>query len=144
MAKAFTSAWIMGAWILMLPWAAMASDQDAIDYRQHMMNTLDAQFNAVALILTGQAPDKNLLLHMEAMLVAATLGHTAFEPKALGGRSLPQVWEKWDDFSAKMKEFEASLAKAVAATKTEGAAGALQGLEFVSCKKCHDVYRKEP
>lgn len=129
---------------LLLPGAAKADDADIIAYRQQMMKSLDAQFEAVMLILTARAPEAHILQHMEALEEIASLGFGVFEQKALGGKSSPKVWENWSEFSAVMKEFDERLKTAVAMTRTKGAPGALQGLEFVRCRTCHDAYRTEP
>ncbi len=132
------------AWVAIVPGVALADDADVIEYRQHLMKSLDAQFEAVMLILTARAPEAHILRHMEALEETASLGLKVFETKALGGKASPKVWDDWANFSATMKQFDERLRTAVAMTRAQGAAGALQGLEFVSCQKCHDVYRKQP
>lgn len=131
-------------WLVLFPGVARAEDADVIEYRQHLMKGLEAQFEAVMLILTARAPEAHILGHMEALEETASLVLKVFETKVPGGKALPKVWDDWSAFSATMKEFDERLKTAVAMTRTQGAAGALQGLEFVSCQKCHDVYRKQP
>ena len=134
---------LLGVWICLIPGLARAEDADVIEYRQHIMKSLEAQFEAVMLILTARAPEAHILGHMEALEETASLALKVFETKVLGGKALPKVWDDWAHFSATMKEFDERLKTAVAMTRTQGAPGALQGLEFVSCQKCHDVYRKQ-
>lgn len=135
---------VWAAWLVLVPGIARADDADVIEYRQHIMKSLDAQFEAVMLILTARAPEAHILGHMEALEETASLAVKVFETKALGGKASPKIWDDWAHFSATMKEFDERLKTAVAMTRTQGAPGALQGLEFVSCQKCHDVYRKQP
>src|SRR5262245_8858344 len=137
-----TTVWAVCA--LLLPYAApanaRASDEDVVIYRQGIMKSLDAQFEAVMLILTHRAPKAHILLHMEALLLTTDLSAKSFEPRVAGGRSTHKVWDDPAGFAAKMKEFKERMATAVAMTRAEGAPGALQGLEYVSCEKCHNVY----
>ncbi len=135
---------VWAAGIVMLPAMAQADDADVVAYRQQMMKSLDAQLEAVMLILTHRAPEAHILPHMEALEETASLGLKVFESKALGGKSSPKIWDNWSDFAAIMKEFDERMKTAVEMTRTQGAAGALQGLEFVRCKKCHDIYREQP
>ncbi len=144
MGRVFVKAvWVLGACAVLFPLTAGAADQDAIDYRQHIMKTLDAQFNAVALVVTAGAPAANLASHLNVLLMTARTALKAFEPKAPGGEALPVVWERWDDFSAKMKDFEATVAAAAESAKSGNPTLVLPELEHVNCKKCHDVYRKK-
>jgi cytochrome c556 len=118
------------------------SARDIVEYRQQMMRTLDAQFTAVMLILTHRAPVTHIDLHMEALLETSKLGFKVFEPAVYGGGSRHKVWDDWEGFSVRMNEFNERLTTAVMMTRTFGAPGALQGLEYVSCSKCHDGYRE--
>ena len=142
--------WVKAIWavcVLLLSGAvradtpSSATPADIVAYRQQMMRTLDAQFTAVMLILTHRAPVKHIHLHMEALLETSRL-FTVFEPKVYGGGSRHKVWDDWKGFTARRDDFTTKLATAVMMTREEGAPGALQGLEYVSCQKCHDVYRE--
>ncbi len=134
---------VWAAWILLIPGAAVADDADVVAYRQNLMKSMDAQFGAVMLILTARAPEAHIHLHMESLLLTADIVVKSFEPKVPGGRAPPELWDNWPAFSAAMSEFHERLTKAVVMSRTEGAAGALQGLEFVSCQRCHDTFRKQ-
>ncbi|MCA0201120.1 MAG: cytochrome c [Proteobacteria bacterium] len=122
--------------------ALAAEDKDLIDYRQHIMKSLDAQVAILGMILSGAAPEDNLVSHLDTIALIAQGTLQSFEAKAPGGESSPEVWAKWPDFSQRMNAFAAATAKVAKMAREQGkdaimgeVAGAL------SCKSCHDVYR---
>jgi cytochrome c556 len=124
--------------------AFAAEAQDVIDYRQRIMKTLDAQVAALGQILSGATPDDQVVSHLEVIALAASQALKSFEPKIEGGESLPVVWTKWDDFSAKMKDFQQKTAEAAKVAKEQGKDAALTNiLDALKCKDCHDIYRKK-
>lgn len=126
------------------PVALAAEAQDVIDYRQRIMKTLDAQVAALGQILSGATPDDQVVSHLEAIAEAASQSLKSFEAKVEGGESLPVVWTKWDDFSAKMKDFETKTRAAADTAKAQGKDAALTNiLDALRCKDCHDIYRKK-
>src|SRR5437016_7722415 len=88
--------------------AALADDQDIVDYRIHVMKTLGEQLGAVEMILAKKAPADSLAAHMQVIAIAATQVKKAFEPKLPGGHSKPEVWSDWADFSKRVDALVAS------------------------------------
>lgn len=130
----------------LLPIASTADDQDVIDYRRHIMETLKAQTAALGMIMSGAIPDDNVVAHIDIIAETAAIALKSFEPKVEGGDAKAEVWAKWDDFSARMNEF---AAKTAAMSKTAHEKGKdealLQAMDVLTCKQCHDVYRvKKP
>lgn len=124
--------------------AAQADDKDVIEYRQHVMNTLNEQSAALGQILSTAVPDDNAVLHLDALALAAATALKAFEPKVPGGEAKPEVWSKWPDFSQRMNEFAKKTADAAKTAHTQGKEAALTNiLDALTCKGCHDVYRQE-
>ena len=124
--------------------AFAAENQDVIDYRQRIMKTLDAQVAALGQILSGATPDDQVVSHLETIALAAEQSMKSFEAKVEGGESLPVVWTKADDFSAKMKDFVAKTRAAADTAKAQGKDAALTNiLDALWCKDCHDIYRKK-
>jgi len=119
-------------------------DQEAIAYRKHMMNTLDAQFQAIMLIITRKVPADNITSHLDAALITARTGLPSFAKNAPGGTSQPYLWDQWDQYTMLMQEFEAATAMAVEAAKTSTLTELIWYLDQISCRKCHDVYRLPP
>ncbi len=132
-----------------LPPAAYADDKDVIDYRQHIMKSMDADTAAVGQIVSGVSPVKHLAGHLESIALAASISLKSFEANVPGGKSKPEVWTKWADFSKRMKEFADNTAKlakiATAHSKEEAVNGEVMTelTQALSCKQCHDAYRDE-
>lgn len=123
--------------------AASASDEDAIAYRQHIMNSLQEQTAALGKIMSGAVPDDNAVAHMRALALIASTALASFEPRVPGGESKPEVWSDWADFSRRMEEFARLTAKMSQAAQEGGKdAGLEHAIEALNCKSCHDVYRK--
>lgn len=123
---------------------AKADDKDVIDYRQHVMNSLNEQAAAVGQILSTSVPDDNFAAHLQALALTASMALKTFEPKVQGGKAKPEVWANWADFSKRMTEFAQKLTQA--SSKAQG--GAKEEVmaniaDTLNCKGCHDVYREE-
>ena len=123
---------------------AQADNQDVIDYRQYIMNTLNEQAAALGEILSGAIPDDNVVSHMDALALTASTALKAFVPKVPGGEARPEVWSQWDDFSRRMNDFAQQTASMAKIAHTQGKDAALaKVMDALSCKKCHDSYRRE-
>lgn len=124
--------------------AQMMRDEDVISYRQEIMKTMGAQSAAIGQILAGMVPDKLLYSHFEVLLQSVRQAKAAFEPHVEGGHSQPAVWSNHADFVKKLDDAEGALVKAIESAKKDGAGG--QTGEFavgaLSCKGCHDTYKK--
>lgn len=127
-----------------LPIAALADDKDVIDYRQHIMKSLDAQTAAIGMTVSTQVPDTNLVAHTEAIALIAKTALKSFEAKVPGGESKPEVWAKWDDFAKRMNEFAQKSEAMAKAAKTGGTPVVMEMMvDALTCKGCHDVYREK-
>jgi|HubBroStandDraft_5_1064220.scaffolds.fasta_scaffold91282_2 cytochrome c556 len=121
-----------------------ADDKDVIEYRQHIMNTLNEQSAALGQILSTVVPDDNAVAHINAIALTASTALKAFEPKVLGGQAKPNVWANWADFSKRMNEFAQRTAQAAKVAKEQGKEAALSNiLDQLTCKSCHETYREE-
>jgi cytochrome c556 len=129
---------------LQFPAGARADNQDAIEYRQYIMNTLNEQAAALGEILSGAIPDDNVVSHMDALALTAATALKAFVPKVPGGEARPEVWSQWDDFSRRMNDFAEQTASMAKIAHAQGKEAALaKVMDALSCKKCHDSYRRE-
>jgi cytochrome c556 len=123
---------------------ASADDKNAIDYRQHIMNTLNEQSAALGQILSVAVPDDNVIAHLDAIALTASTALKAFEPKVPGGEAKPEVWSNWADFSKRMKDFAQKTAEMSKTAHEQGKdAGLANVIDALSCKSCHDTYRSE-
>ena len=130
----------------MLPMTSTADDQDVIDYRRHIMETLKAQTAALGMIMSGAIPDDNVVAHIDIIAGTAATALKSFEPKVEGGDAKAEVWAQWDDFSARMNDFAAKTAAMSKAAHEQGKDEALLlAMDALTCKQCHDDYRvKKP
>ena len=123
---------------------AYAGDNDAIDYREHVMNTLYEQSEALGQILSTTIPDDNAIGHLDSLALAASIALKAFEQKVPGGEAKPEVWSNWADFSKRMNEFAQKTAAAAKDAHEQGkGTGLAQVTDALTCKKCHETYRHE-
>jgi len=121
-----------------------ADPQDVIEYRQAIMKTLNEQAAALGEILSGAVPDDNAIAHIDALAYTAATALKAFEPKVPGGESKPEVWSQWPDFSKRMNDFAQKTADMAKVAHAQGKdAGLANVMDALSCKKCHDTYRRE-
>jgi len=129
---------------LLLPVMGQADDKDVVDYRQHIMKSLEHQTAVLGQILSGAGPTENTLAHMETLALTASTALKSFEPKVQGGASKPEVWKDWADFSKRMKEFAEKSAEMAKVGREQGVdQAAMLVIEALPCKGCHDVYRDE-
>ena len=128
--------------LCLLPTVSTADDQDVIDYRQYIMDTLDAQSSALGMIMSGAIPDDNVVAHIDIIAQTAATALKAFEPKVAGGKAKPEVWSQWEDFSKRMNEFAAKTAQMAKTAHESGKDEALlQAVDALTCKQCHDTYK---
>ncbi len=128
--------------LLAVSGSALADDQDVIDYRKHVMKTIGEQVGAIQLILENRVPADNLAVHLQAIAATAPQAKSAFTAEVAGGRSKPEVWANWEDFSQRLDRFVAGAQElAQAAQAGDAAAAAAKLPAMVDCKGCHEVYR---
>jgi cytochrome c556 len=123
---------------------AAPTDKEVVEYREHIMNTLNEQAGALGEILSNAIPDDNVISHLDAIALTASTALKAFQPKVQGGEAKPDVWANWPDFSKRMTEFARKTAEMAKMGHDQGKDAALsEVLDALSCKSCHDTYRKE-
>jgi cytochrome c556 len=121
--------------------AVRADDQDVIDYRQHIMNTMQEQVAAIDMILKQQAPAENFVTHVKVLAGAASTAKSAFQPKVPGGEAKPEVWTNWTDFADRLDKLVAALGDLEKTANSGGLAAARPKVQAaLSCKGCHDTY----
>jgi cytochrome c556 len=124
--------------------AGYADDQDVIDYRQLIMKQLDAESQALGMMVSGQIPPDSLALEAKSIANAAKAAVKAFEPKVPGGEAKPEVWAHWEDFSKRMQAF-ARDSDEMAKVAESGIVAKVTELMITAlpCKECHDTYRNK-
>jgi cytochrome c556 len=123
---------------------AQADNKDVVDYRMHVMHTLNEQSAALGQILSGVIPEKNAAAHLDAIALTASTALKAFEPKVPGGESKAEVWSNWADFSKRMNDLTRLSREAAKVAREKGLSAAGPSIiDALSCKNCHDTYREE-
>src|SRR4051812_4109116 len=84
--------------IALMPMVGHTDDKDVVDYRQHIMKSLEQQTAALGQILSGAGPTENTVAHMETLALTASIALKSFEAKVPGGAAKPEVWKDWADF----------------------------------------------
>ena len=124
--------------------AALADDQDTIDYRKLIMKQLDAESTALGMMVSGQVPPDSLALEAKSIANAAKAALKAFEPNAPGGDAKPEIWSKWPDFSKRMEMFAKSTEEMAKVAETGNVPKVTELMvTALPCKECHDVYRNK-
>jgi cytochrome c556 len=133
---------VLGLAVLALP--ATASE-GAIDYRQHVMSAVGGHMQSMADILRQKVPHADhLAIHAGAMAdLAGTVVPTLFPVGSQGGDALPAIWNRSDDFAARLDTLGRAAADLkAAAERGDGVAPAFQALGQ-ACRDCHDSYRRK-
>lgn len=136
---------MLASCLMSAAFSVSADDQDTIDYREHIMDTLGAQTEALGMIMSNSIPNDNAVAHLEVIAGTAQMALKSFEPKVAGGEAKPTVWSDWPDFSKRMNDFAKRTAAVAKLAKEKGfdAVPSADLLDALSCKSCHDVYRDE-
>jgi cytochrome c556 len=127
----------------LLPAIARADDQDAIDYRQHVMKTLGDQMTLINQILQKKAPPDDLGTFTQVLAIAATTAKSAFMPDVAGGKSKPDVWTHWADFSKQLDALVASTDDLAKAVRAGGLTAAASKVGALNCMSCHNTYMQK-
>lgn len=129
--------------ITLLPAIARADDQDTVDYRQHIMNTMGDQMLLINQIVQKKAPPDDLATFTQILAVTAATAKSAFTPNVAGGDSKPNVWTNWADFSKQLDELVASTADLAKAAKTGDITAVAPKVAALGCMSCHDIYMQK-
>ena len=120
-----------------------ADDQDAVDYREHIMKSMGEQVAAIGEILQQKVGPENLATHVQILAITAATAKSAFEPKVLGGKAKPDVWLHWADFAKQLDELTAATANLAKVAKDGGVSALAPKVQgALTCKSCHDTYRQ--
>jgi cytochrome c556 len=128
--------------------AAAATPQDAIKYRQAVMNTMSGHVAAISLIFSGKVEHQEYLpAHAEALAAGGEQLGKLF-PAGSGAGDTDALPAIWSDAAAFQKAVEAGRTATAAlrdAVKSGDKAAIGRSLKpvFDSCKGCHDKFREE-
>jgi cytochrome c556 len=128
--------------------AGAATPQDAIKYRQAVMNTMSGHVSAINLIFTGKVEHQDYLLsHAEALAAAGDQIGKLFPAGSNAGDTdaLPAIWADPAKFQKAADAGRTATAALRDAVKSGDKAAIGRSLKpvFDSCKGCHDSFREE-
>ncbi len=131
---------------------AQIKPDDAIEYRQGVYEVIGWNFKPMAAMVKGEVPyDKEAFAKRAAnVAVMAPMALEGFTPGSNKGdkqktQAKAAIWEKMDDFKAKMTKFTDESAKLAAISKT-GTFDEIKkqfGATGAACKACHDDYKQK-
>lgn len=118
-----------------------ADNDDTIEYRRHIMKTLDEEVGAIEQILAKRVPAESLSTHLSVLAITASTAKKAFQTKVPGGQSKPDVWSNWPDFAKRLDTLTSGTAEMARLATSGGiAAVAAKFHSAVSCDGCHQQY----
>jgi cytochrome c556 len=132
--------------------AARAADspEDAVRFRQGIMNAMAWNVAPLAYMVTGRQrfDDARFTVLAARTAVLATMALEGFTPDSAAARSLTsaKVWQQFDDFSQRMQALE-STSSALAKAAQRGDQAQMRVLfddTLKICKACHDEYQRTP
>ena len=129
---------------------AQAKPDDAIKYRQGVYKIIGWNFGPMAAVVKGEKPyDKEAFARSAANV--EFVSRLALEGFLVPGsdkgdtKAKPEIWNKLDDFKAKMTKMNDETAKLAAIAKI-GSFDDIKkqfGATGASCKSCHDSYKNK-
>ncbi len=126
------------------------SGDRVIAYRQNVLGLVGWNFSALSQMVRGQRDWDAAEFTRRAERVASLSkmldeGFTPGSDKGADTEALPAIWENFDDFSAKLADFERE-ADALATVARAGDVDAIKA-QFAktggTCKACHDQYKAD-
>lgn len=137
---------VLGSGLALLE--AQGNEDSRIDYRQKLMSAHGASMGAIGDILKFKLDygAKHIAVHAKNIHEYATLIPDAFETEVTAGATdaKPEIWQNWDDFTAKAKALQTEAGKLAQVAASGDMAAIMPQVKATgdACGGCHDVYRK--
>lgn len=110
--------------------------------RQQIMLQLEDDSEALGEMAAGLRPNDKIGEVARSIARSAKDSYASFEQNVPGGRSKPEVWSNWADYSQRMEAFVKNTEKMAALAEGGNTTGVIEIMaEALPCKQCHDVYR---
>ncbi|HEY8010400.1 MAG TPA: cytochrome c [Rudaea sp.] len=129
---------------------AHSAAEDAIDYRMGLMTVVGWNFDPLGAMLKGKIPFDQAEFSRHASRIAflsdqLVEGFPKGSDKGHDTAAKPAIWESFDDFQSKAKDFNReALALADVAKGNDQAKDKEQFKKVAeACKACHDKYKKK-
>jgi cytochrome c556 len=133
----------------LLSFGQFAKPEDAVRYRQSVMNVMGNHFGRLAPVAKGEKPFDAAAVQADVAVIDALhkLPFDAFGPGTDVGqhKAKPEVWTDAAKFQDTAKKMQEQVGKLSVAAKSGDAAAfkAAFGEAGKSCKACHDDFRKK-
>lgn len=110
--------------------------------RQQIMLQLEKDADTMGKIAAGLLPPDKMPETAEAIARGARESLAAFQDRVPGGRTKPEAWSNWADFSQRLEAFARNAEVMAQAAKSKDVVAVTSTLgDALPCKQCHDVYR---
>lgn len=122
---------------------AQDQDGDPVLDRQLVMQQLEKDSGTMGKILAGIESKDKLAETADALAKDAKEVRDSFQSKTPGGRTKPEAWSNWEDFSKRLDDMVTKTEHVAEVAKT-GNINAVTELvsDAIPCKGCHTVYRQ--
>ncbi len=145
----FVSAALLGSFVLLSPTGARAQDgfSAAIEYRQKVMQGLEAHRDAVIAIVDDEVEYRShILAHATALHRLAVMAADVF-PEGSGGddtRAMNEIWEDEEGFREAWERLQSAASGLVDAVYAGDIGAVEEGVTGVqrACTSCHRAFRK--
>jgi cytochrome c556 len=130
--------------------AQFAKPEDAVKYRQSSLFVMGQHFSRIGAMVNGRVPydAKAAIENAEIVAEMARLPWAGFGPgtdKVTPTRAKAEIWSEQAKFREHNEKFVGETSKLLAAAKTNNLDNlkAAFGPTAVTCKACHDAYRRD-
>ena len=120
--------------------------EQAIEYRQAVMNVVGWNFKHMAGMVKGKVPfdEKAFAAHAAELQQVSKFNFLSGFPEDSDDSeetdAKPDIWMDWEDFQSKYKDFQ-SAASQLAAASGQEAMKKQFGATGKTCKACHKAYK---
>lgn len=121
---------------------AQDDGSDPVLDRQLVMQQLEKNSGTMGNILAGLESKDKLAATADALAKDAKEVRASFQSKTPGGRTKPEAWSNWQDFSKRLDDMVVKTEHMAEVAKT-GNVNAVTDLvaDAIPCKSCHTAYR---
>lgn len=146
--KHITTAALMASMTFPVSMIWASEVENAIDYRQGLMNVFSWNMKAMSKMMKGKVPfdQKVFAKHAHDLAIATMLDLLPGFPEDSESElsdARPEIWMEFDDFEAKYKELGLAAGKLSEAATTGDKTSLGKALEITgkACKACHEKYK---
>jgi cytochrome c556 len=115
---------------------------DPVLDRQLVMQQLEKDSGMMGKVLAGIESKDKLSATADALAKDAKEVRDSFQSKTPGGRTKPEAWANWEDFSKRLDDMVAKTEHMAEVAKTGNVNGVNELVaDAIPCRGCHTAYR---